>query len=130
MNNIIVTTGDISRPYEVLGPVYFQVSNKGLFGSALDSYVKKYKTQIEKIKNQGGVPAGVNNWGFVYGDWSVKQSNFEKAFYIATQELKARAALLNADAVICMRQDIDVDTNEFSYFYLQMYGTAIRYVNE
>ena len=36
MNNyhdIIVTTGDLKRDYRVLGPVYFQVSNKGLFGS-------------------------------------------------------------------------------------------------
>lgn len=127
MNTIIVTTADIDRPYDVLGPVYFQVSNKGFFGSALDSYVKKYKASLEKIKANGGTPEGTDNWAFIYGEWSVKQSNFEKAFYIATQELKNRASLLGADAIVGMRQDIDVDTNEFSYFYLQMYGTAIRF---
>ena len=35
MDQIIVSTGDIDRPYEVLGPIYFQVSNKGLLGSSL-----------------------------------------------------------------------------------------------
>jgi uncharacterized protein YbjQ (UPF0145 family) len=44
---------------------------------------------------------------------------------VATQELKKRAQILGADAVICMRQDIDLDTDGFSYFYLQMYGTAV-----
>ncbi len=30
MSEIIVTTGDIKRDHEILGPIYFQVSNKGL----------------------------------------------------------------------------------------------------
>ncbi len=38
-----------------------------------------------------------------------------------------RAAALGADAIIGMRQDIDLDTNGFSYFYLQMYGTAVKF---
>ncbi len=38
--DIIVTTGDISREYEVLGPVYFQVSNKGIFSSAFSKTCK------------------------------------------------------------------------------------------
>ncbi|MFI3174851.1 MAG: heavy metal-binding domain-containing protein [Bacillota bacterium] len=128
MSNIIVTTGDINIPYEVVGPVHFQVSNKGLLGNALDSYVKKYTSQIEKIKqSEDASPEVLSSWSYVYGDWSVKQGNFEKAFYIATEELKKRAALLNADAVVCMRQDIDLNANESSYFYLQMYGTAVRF---
>ena len=34
---------------------------------------------------------------------------------------------MGADAVIGMRQDIDLDTNAFTYFYLQMYGTAVKF---
>lgn len=72
-----------------------------------------------------------SDWGGVLlGEFSVGQNDFEAAFYIATQELKKRARLANADAVICMRQDIDLDTNGFQYFYLQMYGTAVRFVNK
>ena len=39
MNEIIVTTGDLKQEYEVIGPVYFQVSNKGLFSSALSKLI-------------------------------------------------------------------------------------------
>ena len=41
MKKIIVSTGDIKKNYDVIGPVYVQVSNKGLFGSTLDTLVKK-----------------------------------------------------------------------------------------
>ncbi len=129
--NIIVTTGDItSRPYQILGPVYFQVSNKGLFSSALSKYIAKYQAKIAEMKNKGTMSQDRTDWGFLYGEWSVGQSDFEKAFYIATEELKERAKLVGADAIICMRQDIDMDTDAFAYFYLQMYGTAVKFLNE
>ena len=67
------------------------------------------------------------DWGFLYGEWSVGQNDFEKAFYIAVEELKLRAMQLGADAIIGMRQDIDLDTNGFAFFYLQMYGTAVKF---
>ena len=128
MSNVLVTTGDINREYEILGPVYFQVSNKGVFGSALSSLVKKYKDQIASMKKQGTMSQERSDWGFLYGEWSVGQSDFEKAFFVATEELKKRGEMVGADEIICMRQDIDMDTNGFAYFYLQMYGTAVRFI--
>lgn len=127
MSKAIVTTGDINQDYEILGPVYFQVSNKGLFGSALSNLVKQYKSEIDAMKRQGTMSQERADWGFLYGEWSVGQSDFEKAFFIATEELKKRAEMVGADAVICMRQDIDMDINGFAYFYLQMYGTAVKF---
>lgn len=124
---IIVTTGDLRRDYDILGPVYFQVSNKGIFGSALSKLVTKHAAEIAAAKKQGQVGAFRADWGFLYGEWSVGQSAFEQAFFVAVQELKARAAMLGADAVIAMRQDIDLDTTAFQYFYLQMYGTAVKF---
>lgn len=126
MEQIIVTTGDLKEDYEILGPVYFQVSNKGLFGSALGALKKQYGGQIAAMKQQGTMSRDRADWGFLYGEWSVGQSDFEAAFFIATEELKKRAAMVGGDAVIGMRQDIDMDTNGFAYFYLQMYGTAVR----
>lgn len=126
LERIIVTTGDLQQEYEVLGPVYFQVSNKGLFGSALDKLKQKYSEEIRQMRNSGSMSRANADWGFLYGEWSVGQNDFEAAFYIATQELKKRATIVGADAVICMRQDIDLDTNGFAYFYLQMYGTAVK----
>ena len=125
---VIVTTGDLKRDYEVIGPVYFQVSNKGLFSSSLSDLKSRYSSAIQEMKVRGTMSENRADWGFLYGEWSVGQNDFEAAFFIATQELKKRAAMVGGDAVICMRQDIDMDTNGFAYFYLQMYGTAVRYI--
>jgi len=126
-NDIIVTTVDLKKDYEVIGPVYFQVSNKGLFSSTLSKLVKKYSAEIANRKREGIMSGDRADWGFLYGEWSVGQSDFEKAFFVAVEEMKVRAKMLGADAVIGMRQDVDLDTNGFQYFYLQMYGTAVKF---
>ena len=126
-NQITVTTGDLNRNYEILGPVYYQISNKGIFSNQIAKMSKVYEAEIQAMKKEGQMSERKGDWGFLYGEWSVGQGDFEKAFYIAVQELKKRAALLSADAIICMRQDIDIDTNGFQFFYLQMYGTAVKF---
>jgi len=124
---IIVTTGDVRQDYDILGPVYFQVSNKGIFGSALSKLLTKHIAELAEAKKQGQVGAVRMDWGFLYGEYSAGQSDFDRAFFVAVQELKLRAALLGADAGIGMRQDIDMDTTSFQFFYLQMYGTAVKF---
>lgn len=126
-NKIIVTTGDVKVDYEILGPVYFSVSNKGLFGSQLGTLVKKYKSEIEALKKESLVSQEKIDWGVLYGEFSAGQNDFDKAFFIAVQELKIRASILKADAIISMRQDLDLDTTGFQYFYMQMYGTAVKF---
>ena len=77
--------------------------------------------EISNAKKQGQVGAPRADWGLLYGEFGqVGQTDFEKAFFVAVQELKKRAASLGANAVIAMRQDIDLDTTAFQYFYLQM----------
>ena len=126
-NKIIVTTVDLKTEYEVLGPVYFSLSNKGLFGSQLGTLIKKYKSEIENLKKENALNPARADWGFLWGEFSAGQNDFDKAFYVSVQELKSRASMLNADAIIGLRQDIDLDTNGFQYFYLQMYGTAVKF---
>ena len=125
-DKIIVTTGDLKKNYEIIGPVFFQITNKGLFGSALGTLVKKYKAQLQDKKRKGEISERRADWGFLWGEWSVGQNDFEKAFFVAVEELKSRANMLGGDAIINMRQDIDLDTNGFAYFYLQMYGTVVK----
>jgi hypothetical protein len=84
-SNIIVTTGDLKQDYGVIGPVYFQVSNKGIFSSALSKLIKKYKDQIADMKRKGSMSREQADWGFLYGEWSVGQTDFEKAFFIAVE---------------------------------------------
>jgi len=125
--NIIVTTWDIKQEYEVIGPIYFQVSNKGLFGSALSKLKKQYQNEISQMKRKGQVGEARADWGFLWGEFSVGQSDFEVAFFVAVEELKKRAKMIGANAIIGLRQDIDLDTSAFQYFYLQMYGTAVKF---
>ena len=125
--NIIVTTGDLNKEYEIINPVYYQISNKGLLSSALSKKVKEYKKELEQLKSKGQTSDKESDWGLLWGEFYAGQNDFEKAFYISVEELKKRAILIGADAVICMKQDIDMDTNQFQSFYLQMYGTAIKF---
>ena len=128
MSEIIVTTGDLKQDYEVIGPVYFQISNKGLFSSALSKLMKKYMSELQELKKSGLANKEKSDWGWLYGEYSFgMQNDFDKAFFIAVKELQQRAKIVGADAIIGMRQDIDMDTTHFQYFYLQMYGTAIKF---
>lgn len=129
VNAVIVTTGDLKEDYEIIGPVFFQVSNKGIFSSTLSDLVNKYSAEIEEMKNHALMSERRSDWGFLWGEYSVGQNDFEKAFFVATQELKKRAVMLGGDAVVSMRQDIDLDTSGFQYFYLQMYGTVVKRIN-
>lgn len=126
---IIVTTGDLRDNYRIIGPVFFQVTNKGIFSSQLGKLKKEYEGKIAEMRTKGRLSdstVDLDLWGVLIGEWSVGQTEFEVAFFIAVQELKKRAQMLGGDAIVSMRQDIDLDTNGFAYFYLQMYGTAVK----
>ena len=140
--NVDVTTTDLHEEYEIIGPVFFQVNDAGAAGN-FRRLISQYQSEIEEWKaaGQGSNDSGstlellgavVNLAAVFSGNMQDRDllgnghSNFDQAFFIAVQELKMRAALLGADAVVGMRQDIDLDTNGFQHFYLQMYGTAVR----
>lgn len=123
-----VTTIDISEPYDVIGPVFFQTSNKGLFSSSYSRLAKEYREELDRRRADGTFSPTFADWGFLFGTgWSVGQNDFDPAFYIAIEELKRRAIALDADALIGLRVDFDLDTNGFQYFYLQSYGTAVKF---
>lgn len=122
--HIVVTTCDINRSYEILGPVYVQISNVG-WTSSFDKLEKEYQQRLENMEGKGTATK------FSWRDSSTWawQTKFERAFFIATEEIKLRASVMDADAVIGMRQDIDLDTDGSLHFYLQMYGTAVKFSN-
>ena len=37
INAILITTADLSRPYEVIGPIYFQTTNRGYWINSLSA---------------------------------------------------------------------------------------------
>jgi transcription elongation factor Elf1 len=125
-SRIKVTTGDLSMPYEIIGPVYFSVSNKGVLFNQLRDLISKYRELLSEMTSSGTMTAATLDWSFLYGQFSVGQSQFDSAFFVAVQELKSRAARVGGDAIVHMRQDIDIDTDGMQFFYLQMYGTAVK----
>lgn len=120
-HKIIVTTGDLKQDYEIIGPVYFQMSNKGVFSSHFSNLSKQYEAMLSELKTKGQVgETRFDDVGafLLFGELSVRQSDFDKAFFIAVQELKKRAAFIGADAIISMRQNMELDTtgSNFSIF--------------
>ncbi len=130
-DKIIVSTGDINQDYEIIGPVYFQINNRpeGFSESLFFDYKETYVEQINQLKNSrvpGQISTSPSDWKIIFGDYCLGESNFEIAFFIAVEELKKRAAMVGADGIIFMRQDIDLDREAYQFFYLQMYGTAVK----
>ncbi|ACF13882.1 hypothetical protein Ctha_1419 [Chloroherpeton thalassium ATCC 35110] len=131
---MIVTTADLKDDYDVIGPVYFQLSNKGFFSSKYSQLEEYYEYELLKYKEQGQIDKKRQvdwsrfGYAFVFGTLEVSPGHglFDRAFFISVEELKKRAQLLGADAIIGMRQDIDIDSQGFQFFYLQMYGTAVK----
>lgn len=115
MNEIIVTTADLKQEYEIIAPVYFQVSNRGFFTSRLSKLLKKYEAELKELKEDKQ-----------YNDKNKINSRLEKSFFIAVKELQRKAREIGADAVVGMRQSVELDQTGHPYFSLQMYGTAVK----
>jgi uncharacterized protein YbjQ (UPF0145 family) len=136
--DIIITTGDLKEDYEIIGPVFFQISNRGggLFsgGSKYSRLLESYSSLIETQKSKGNLPnkneiTGSNKFFSGYfGEFYQEPTQFEISFFIACQELKKRVAAMKGDAIISMRYDLDLDSNGFQYFYVQLYGTAVKLI--
>ena len=124
-DTVFVTTCDLKRDYEVLGPVYFQVSNRGLFSNKLQQLKRHY--QAELANGPSPEQFGFGNLVDSLFTANVGQTDFEVAFYISIIEIRRIATSIGADAVVGFRQDTDLDTNGFQYFYMQCYGTAVRF---
>jgi hypothetical protein len=120
---IPVTTMDIREEYDILGQVYVQVANRGEFSSHLQLMREQYTEEIEDAIARGQI----GTWGPSHGAGDEGgQLDFEHAFYISVRELQKRAALMGADAIVGMRHDIDLDAEVSMFFFLQMYGTAVK----
>lgn len=123
-STVRVTTGDIREEYEILQPVYYSVSNKGLFSSQLKKLVKKHNIITPQTAGHG-----TDLFWMFAGEWPVEYQDFPLAFAVCLEELKIQSASLGGDAIIWLRQDVDLDTNGFQFFYMQAYGTSVSTVS-
>ena len=123
MKEIIVTTCDVKQDYQIICPVCVQISNNGALGKTFNKLSKEYLSP----KNQIETPTFDENTMVLLNNKNIDHSKFEQVFFIGVEELKKRAKSIGADAVIGLRQDFDLGENDFDYFYLQLYGTAIKF---
>jgi len=70
---VIVSTGDLKQDYEIIGPVYFQISNKpeGFDPSTLSEYKAKYVAKLNELKKSGKfkeASQGSAKLGYVWGE--------------------------------------------------------------
>lgn len=145
-HNIIVTTGDINKPYKIIGPVFYQINDAGS-GKMIYQKQKEYRSVLNNLKDYNqlsnqrtsfletlGEITGILEI-FAYGNLSESTKDlfgnnhqiYDEAFFISIEELKKRAYFVGADAIIGMREELNLDTNGFQHFYMQMYGTAVKF---
>lgn len=114
MDEMLITTGDLDYTYDLLGIVYFHMDNKGVFSNDFETLRQKHRARLDWLRQNGQLQTE-----------GLTQLN--EAFYIALEEIKTRAGLLGANAVVFLRHDTDMSGSTFDDFRLQMYGTAIKF---
>lgn len=146
IQKIFVTTTDIKREYDIIGPVFYQINDAGS-GKMIFQKQKEYRSVINALKDQNqlvnqnasitesiGALSGMIEL-FSTGDISAStkdllgngHNQFDEAFFISVEEIKKRAYYMGADAIIGMKEELNLDTNGFKHFYMQMYGTAVKF---
>ena len=134
-----VTTADIHTPYEIIAPIIFTTTNRGVFSSAFTELKRKYEESPYKdilvmpthspYKSGAGLGVALGSLldlSFSF-EGNVGHRWFDLAFYMCVAEMKMRAIQLGGDAIIGMHLDFDLDTTDWGAFYLQMYGTVVKF---
>jgi hypothetical protein len=105
--------------YDVIRPVYFSVSNRN---QMLDQMAAKFGIPMESTAVRDAALA-------IFLDYAnVNWMAFPVAFEVCVEGLRRACLAVGGDAVVSMRQDVDVaeGTSGIPFFYLQMYGTALK----
>lgn len=119
---IIVTTGELQRPYDVIGPIMFQTTNRD---RAMDAAAKQFGLKLDQDSLEG-------SWMLVAGaNVPVAYKVLPTAFAVCVEGLKRACLKVGGDAVVWMRQDTDIEpagmTGSMQVFYMQVYGTAVKF---
>lgn len=122
-----VTTGDMKQDYEIIGPVCCQVTNRSMYPQEFNRKVQQYHNEVSDMLASGLLSQSRMDYSWLFGNQSGNDGPLEIAYLIALQELKKRARGMGADGIIGMRQNVDIETGGMNSFYLQMYGTAIKF---
>jgi hypothetical protein len=140
-DQILVTSGDLTLPYQIKGMVCFTTGTRGGLKDGFENLKRMVghrlgTGQISEsrgmgqalgglgIDSEGDLSASINFAGATF-----RSSDMEIAFHIAVNQLQVRASYLQADAVIGFRYDVDFDSNaSVLNFMATAYGTAVRLI--
>jgi hypothetical protein len=126
---IIVTTGDLKYAYSIIQPVFVQISNKGILKNQYDHLEVKHKNILQGLQEKGILPKEDNKKRGTIAHQSTSSTGhkMERAFYLALEEIKIHAQQLGGQAVVYMRYETDFVDSLPNEFYLQMYGTVVKF---
>ncbi len=126
-HQIIVTTGTLEDKHSIIHPIFVQITNRGTLRNQMKRLEKEYEEFIKDLQEKGLIhPESEKKEGMSKKGHSHPTGlHMEKAFYIGIEELKKKAQVLEADAVIHLRYETDILDGDAD-FYFQMYGTAVR----
>lgn len=144
-DQILVTSGDLSAAYEVIGMVCINVGTRGEMKNFFDHLKTvvsqnlaspKFKGQLSPARGVGQMIGGlgIDSGGGIaltgqYAGASFNSRDLELAFHIVVNQLQLRASYLNANAIVAFRYDVDLDSNSnVLNFVATAYGTAVRLV--
>lgn len=126
-NQVIITTGGLQASHQIIQPIFVQITNRGVLKNQMKSFEKEYEELIQSLQTQGLIhqdPAKKDTM-FQSNHSNTTGLHMEKAFYIGMEELKKKAQLLGANAIIHLRYETDILADDAD-FYFQMYGTAVK----
>lgn len=141
LREIPVTTTDLPIEYDVIAPIIYNTTNRGIWGSSYAKLKERYlsnpfKQLLVKPEKQSFISGNFGTFllstldGSATFEGGVGQGEFDNAFYYCVAEMKLRCAQMGGDAIVGLKMDYDLDTVNFGAFYLQMYGTVVKFKNK
>lgn len=126
IQSIPVTTADLKCKYMIVSPVIFSVRDNEAAQVVFKNLSLKYEAFPYNLMMT--VPCAADR--SFSSNIDVVKNQREYLFYISLSELKLRAASMGADAIIGMRVNFDAAKDLTTDCYFQMYGTAVKLLEE
>lgn len=121
-SEIIVTTGDLRQEYRVIEPVYAYVTDQ-------DGMLTKVAKELGVSEPTDAGLARAFSDILLFGAANVTHARFPTAFRVCVALLRRACIKLDGDAVIWLRQDVDISSalTGNKNLFMQVYGTAVRF---
>lgn len=131
MQELLVTTVDIARPYTIIGQVSCYATSTLFSPYSLKKLFKKYKSELQPIYEQQRhlLPEATEEALFAEQICTHKGEMASVAYPLLLMELRQKARRMGADAVVGVRFSPQPESLS-SYSHYCIYGTAVLFITE